>query len=229
MSMLDPYVPRCQRGVVFFSSIPRDMRPPEVRNYFNEFGTILRMKFVPYPKKERRPGGPLLPLQYREGWMEFAKAADAEQAAARMNGSPVQCKRQRKCFGQLWTVKYMSDFSWDGLVEEQEGHRRARRAAEVEARRYERDTNEAYRRLVMEAAGKKRTTRRLRPTEEGTAESTAEGAAMPAAKKVRKEKDSAEEAHPHTVAKVSVKGNSVKMKTTASGAAKKGSRRKASV
>jgi len=89
MSMLDPYVPRCQRGVVFFSSIPRDMRPPEVRNYFNEFGTILRMKFIPYPKKERRPGGPLLPLQYREGWMEFAKAADAEQAAARMNGSPV--------------------------------------------------------------------------------------------------------------------------------------------
>ncbi|CCW64849.1 unnamed protein product [Phytomonas sp. EM1] len=137
-----------QRGVLYFSSVPRDMRPPEVRLHFNRFGKILRMKFVPYPKKERRPGGPLLPLQYKEGWMEFASSEDAKFAAATMNGNPVECKRQRRCYGQLWMVKYLDNFYWDTLLEEQEGHRRMRRAAEVEAQQVEREVNEAYRRLV---------------------------------------------------------------------------------
>ncbi|CCW71955.1 unnamed protein product [Phytomonas sp. Hart1] len=141
-----------QRGVLYFSSIPRDIRPHEVRLHFNRFGKILRMKFVPYPKKERRPGGPLLPLQYKEGWMEFASSQDAKFAAAAMNGNPVDCKRQRRCYGQLWMVKYLEHFYWNTLLEEQEGCRRMRRAAEVEARQAECEINEAYRRLVYSSA-----------------------------------------------------------------------------
>lgn len=159
-----------QRGVVHFSSVPRDMRPPEVRLHFNKFGTILRMRFVPYPKKERRPGGPLLPLQYKEGYMEFAKAHEAKAAAMAMNATPVDCKRRRKCYGQLWTVKYLEGFLWDSLIEEQEEERRLRRAAEVAARREERDTNEAYRRLVMARSHTRRSgsRRHATPTTEDT-------------------------------------------------------------
>ncbi|RNF02144.1 ESF2/ABP1 family protein [Trypanosoma rangeli] len=152
----DDYVPPAQRGVVFFSTIPRDMRPQEVRMHFSEFGTILRQRFTPFPKKERRPGGPLLPLQFMNGYLEFAHAADARRAAAAMNGTAVACKRRRKCHGQLWTVKFLDDFTWDTLLEEREGALRTRRQREAEARGTERAINEAYRAAVLATMRRKR-------------------------------------------------------------------------
>lgn len=157
-----------QRGVVYFNSVPRDMRPQEVRLHFNTFGEIRRMRFIPFPKKARRQGGPLLPLQFKEGWMEFAKAADAETAAMMMNGKPVNVKRQRRCYGQLWTAKFVEDYTWDSLLEEQEGRRRDRRAAEVDAHREERSLNEAYRRLVLKSHQQRRRSAPRRPEEESS-------------------------------------------------------------
>lgn len=156
MSFTVEYVSPAKRGVAYLSSIPRDMRPQEVCSHFNRFGTILRHRFVPFPKKARRPGGPLLPLQYREGWIEFRTAAEAKAAAAYMNAQPVECKRTRRCYGQLWNVKYLAECSWDTLVEEREGERRARRMAEVDARRQERTANEAYRAIAMRAQQQRR-------------------------------------------------------------------------
>ncbi|EAN89174.1 hypothetical protein C3747_61g207 [Trypanosoma cruzi] len=153
----DDYVPPAQRGVLFFSTIPRDMRPQEVRMHFNEFGKILRQKFTPFPKKERRPGGTLLPLQFMNGYLEFAHAEDARRAAAAMNGTPVACKRRRKCHGQLWTVKFLDDFTWDTLLEQKEETRRTRRQREAEARSAERAINEAYRAAVLGAMRRKHT------------------------------------------------------------------------
>lgn len=163
MSFLEErYAPPSQRGVLYFNTIPRDMRPQEIRLHFNRYGEIRRMKFIPFPKKARRPGGPLLPLQYKEGWMEFTSASDAQHAAQCMNGQPIDVKRQRRCYGQLWTVRFMDGFTWDSLLEEAEGKRRARRAAEVEARRAERSMNEAYRRMVMQAEQQRKAKRRPR-------------------------------------------------------------------
>lgn len=140
------------RGVVYFSSVPRNMRPAEIRLHFNKFGQILRMKFIPYPKKERRPGGPLLPLQFKEGWIEYEKQKDAISAAAALNAAPVECKRLRKCFGQLWTVKFLENFSFDELADQREAERRLRRMEEVNAQREERGVNEAFRRAVLSAS-----------------------------------------------------------------------------
>lgn len=149
---MSPSSAEVSRGIVYFSSVPRNMRPSEVRNHFNKFGTILRMRFIPYPKKERRPGGPLLPLQYKEGWMEFSAAKDARLAAATMNSSPVECKRTRHCYGQLWTVKYLDDFVFENLAEAREEERRDRRLKETAAKREERGVNEAFRRAFLESS-----------------------------------------------------------------------------
>lgn len=167
MSLLqeERYTPSSQRGVLYFNTVPRDMRPQEVRLHFNQYGNIRRMKFIPFPKKARRPGGALLPLQYKEGWMEFTSADDARNAALCKNGQPVDVKRQRRCYGQLWTVRFMEDFTWDSLLEEAEGKRRARRAAEVEAQREERSMNEAYRRMVMQAQQQRKGRRQQSPLE----------------------------------------------------------------
>ncbi|KPA86051.1 hypothetical protein ABB37_00320 [Leptomonas pyrrhocoris] len=160
------YTPSTQRGVLYFNTVPRDMRPQEVRLHFNQHGDIRRMKFIPFPKKARRPGGALLPLQYKEGWMEFTSVDDARDAAACKNGQPVDVKRQRRCYGQLWTVRFMEDFTWDSLLEEAEGKRRARRAAEVEARHEERSMNEAYRRMAMQAQQQRKGKRQQRAHED---------------------------------------------------------------
>lgn len=167
MSLLreSQYTPAAQRGVLYFNTVPRDMRPQEVRLHFNKYGDIRRMKFVPFPKKARRPGGPLLPLQYREGWMEFTRAVDAQHAAQCMNGQAIDVKRQRRCFGQLWTVRFLEDFTWDSLLDEAEGKRRERRAAEVEARLAERSINEAYRRMALQAQQQRQARRRHPPQE----------------------------------------------------------------
>ncbi|KPI86910.1 hypothetical protein ABL78_4044 [Leptomonas seymouri] len=159
------YTPSTQRGVLYFNTVPRGMRPQEVRMHFSQYGDIRRMKFIPFPKKARRPGGALLPLQYKEGWMEFTSSDDARHAAACKNGQPVDVKRQRRCYGQLWTVRFMDDFTWDALLEEAEGKRRARRAAEVEAQREERSMNEAYRRMVMQAQQQRKGQRQQRAQE----------------------------------------------------------------
>lgn len=144
--------PGHSRGVIYFSSVPRNMRPVEVRSHFNTYGEILRMKFLPYPKRERRPGGPLLPLQFKEGWIEFSRQEDARQAANAMNAHPVECKRLRKCHGQLWTVKFLEGFSYDDIADEREAERRMRRLELASAQRYESGVNEAFRRAAMAAS-----------------------------------------------------------------------------
>ncbi|KAG8343447.1 hypothetical protein TRVL_05723 [Trypanosoma vivax] len=151
-----------QRGVLFFSSIPRDMRPNEVLMHFNRFGTITRHKFTPFPKKERRPNGPLKPLQFMRGYIEFAHAGDARHAATVMNGLPVSCKRRRRCSGQLWTVKYDAELTWDKLLEERESAARERRQREMEARNYEREINEAYRAAVLGGTRRKHNAKRTK-------------------------------------------------------------------
>jgi len=155
------------------------MRPPEVRLHCQtnapEGAEVLRMRFIPYPKKERRPGGPLLPLQFKEGWVELSRAEEAEALATRLNGNPVECRRTRRCFGQLWTVQYLRGTNWDELVEEREGERRMRKTAEVTARREEKSANEAYRRAVLKsmAERKKRKAGGQRPVATSGAEQEA--------------------------------------------------------
>lgn len=145
-----------ERGVIYFSSVPRNMRPNELRQHFNRFGEILRMKFIPFPKKERRRGGILCPLQYKEGWLEFSSQSDAIKAADEMNARPVNCKRLRKCFGQLWIVKYLRNFSFDDLADIREGERRIRQMGEVAAKEKEKSANEAFRLAVLSVSNRKK-------------------------------------------------------------------------
>lgn len=155
-----------ERGVIYFSSVPRNIRPNEVRQHFNKFGEILRMKFIPFPKKERQRSSALYPLQYKEGWIEFAAQTDAIRAVDEMNARPVACKRLRKCYGQLWIVKYLQNFSFDELADSREGERRIRRMEEVAAKEKEKSANEAFRLAVLEASKKKNLEVRKKATKE---------------------------------------------------------------
>lgn len=154
------------RGVIYFSSVPTDMRPAEIRNEFERFGPIHRHKFVAAPNKKNAgssattamkglrsnglvgnmvaKGG----LQFIEGWLEYDSSAEAQEAANQMNAKEVFVKRRRRCHGQVWNVKYLPGFQWSDLISERETERRADRLEAYEERVKERRLNEQFRRQV---------------------------------------------------------------------------------
>ena len=136
------------RGVVYLSTVPLDMRPTEVRLYFNEYGTIMRQKFIPYPKKLNSSGKNLKSLQFKEGYLEFENKKDAEKAVLGLNGKLVAVKRFRKAHGQTWNCKLLHKFSWDTLLEKKEKELRELKFKEHKAKDEERQINETYRKMV---------------------------------------------------------------------------------
>lgn len=145
----DQYVPAAARGVVFLSSIPTNMRPDEVRLHLQQHGPIFRTKFTAFPKKQKPDGKGLLPLQFKNGYVEFLKREDAERCVALLNGNPVSTKKRRKSHGQLWNLRLLEDFSWGQLAEEREEKIRYRREFLHSAQEVERNANEAFRRMVL--------------------------------------------------------------------------------
>ena len=146
MAQMDSF--NADRGVVFLSTVPLDMRPTEVRLYFNEYGPILRQKFVPYPKKLTPNGKTFKALQFKEGYFEFEHKKDAEKAVLGLNGKAVGVKRFRKAHGQTWNCKVLHDFSWDTLLEKKEKELRELKHKEHRAKEEERQINEAFRKMV---------------------------------------------------------------------------------
>lgn len=143
--------PPTERGVVFLSSIPTNMRPTEVRLHLQQMGEIFRTKFIPFPKKQKPGGRPgdLLPLQFKCGYVEFLSKKDAQKAVELLNGQPVLTKKRRKSYGQLWCLRYMEGFTWGSLAEEREEKSRWRRTLEKSTMDRERAANEAFRQMVL--------------------------------------------------------------------------------
>lgn len=148
-----------KRGVVFLHTIPCNMRPSEVRLHLGQYGEIFRQKFVPFPEKYVGSGNNrrLLPLQYKNGYVEFMDIEKAKNCAQQLNGNPVASKRRRKCFGQLWAIKVMGgDFTWDTVLEEREDKVRKHKQLEFTIRETEKNANEAFRRTVLANTKSKR-------------------------------------------------------------------------
>ena len=167
-----------QRGIVYFASIPTNMRPNEVKSIFEKFGEIYRQKFVAKSdstdgrKRSRSAVKSLRTLegfnshgggdvQFDHGWLEFLNAADAHRAATSLNGQPVRDSVKggvrRKCFGDEWQCKFLGpNFTWGDLVNEKEASRRAHQTAIYRAKQRERRIADAFREYcAAEKAGKK--------------------------------------------------------------------------
>lgn len=165
-----------QRGVLYFSSVPTDMRPNEVRLHFQQFGEVLRQKFVPFTIKHAASGKRLTKIQFKEGWLEFKNKEDAVRAASMLNSQPVGVRRFRKAHGQTWNVKYLPDFSWDRLIEDKETSVRERKFREFKEKESERNANEMFRALVAAKSRKALGAKRTR--EEEPAEATVDEEAV---------------------------------------------------
>lgn len=147
--------PSARRGVIYFSRVPRNMRPNEVRAHFSVFGEIFRQKFVPFPRTEL-PGGRLSSLQFKEGWLEFLDVADAKSAVEQTNAEAVDTKRRRLTYGETWNVRFLPNFQWGDLVNEEEGAKRTEKRREFTARAHERQLTEELRRAIEARIKRKR-------------------------------------------------------------------------
>ncbi|CUI14538.1 Hypothetical protein, putative [Bodo saltans] len=143
------YVPTQERGVVFLSSIPSNMRPNEVRLHLQQYGTLFRTKFTAFPKKERSSGHGIMPLQFKNGYVEFLKKDDAVRCASTLNGQMVATKKRRKSHGQLWNIRFLEGFSMSDLAEEREEQTRNRKELEHRIKDREKSANELFRQMVM--------------------------------------------------------------------------------
>lgn len=164
---------RPQRGVVYFSSVPANMRPNEVRAEFERFGEIFRQKFVPFGRNDKSSeaaaaliaGGATTKkstnasskkaqkeaernVQFKEGWLEYLYADDARNAVDQMNAHPVFVRRGRRAHGCTWMCRFLEGFQWSDLLAELEGERRSARLEAYEERMRERKLNEQFRSLV---------------------------------------------------------------------------------
>ena len=157
---------KMDRGVVFLASVPTNMRPSEVRLHLQQFGELFRHKFVPMAKKYVGAGShrKLLPLQYRSAFVEFMNRDNAKLCAEQLNGSAVASKRRRKCFGQIWNVKYMGDgFTWGNVLEEREEQVRRHQQLEFSFRESERKANETFRKMVFRAQSAAEASKKRKP------------------------------------------------------------------
>lgn len=143
-------------GILYFSRIPKDMRPNEIRIFFTRFGPIFRQKFVVAATNTKRAQmlrkkiGKNKALQFKEGWLEFTNFKDAKDAAEQTNSEQVDVKRTRRASGEMWHVRCLPrGYRWEDLVTEMEGEKRLRRMKLQAELQREREINEAYRQLAM--------------------------------------------------------------------------------
>lgn len=150
-------------GILFFSRVPRDMRPSEIRDFFSRFGSMFRQKFIVFEtntKKAqmlRKKIGKSKSLQFKEGWLEFTNFLDAKEAAEQMNAQPVNVKNTRRAAGELWACKVLPrGYRWEDLVTEMEGEKRLRRMKIQAELHREKEINEAYRQLAMQEISRRK-------------------------------------------------------------------------
>ncbi|OIR57634.1 MAG: U3 snoRNP-associated protein Esf2 [Amphiamblys sp. WSBS2006] len=129
------------RGVVYMSRIPSFLSPRRLKELLERMGKVARMHFTEQKNKSAGSRG------LKEGWIEFEKNEDAQNAEYFLNGREIGGRKNR-WNGVLWTIKYIDGFRWSQLQKETEISKmdhRERIRLEIEQ---EKEENEFYRRNV---------------------------------------------------------------------------------
>jgi ESF2/ABP1 family protein len=107
------------KGVVYLSRIPPAMSPHQLRTLLAPFGEIGRI-WIEVPEtitqdKSLSEGKAkkMARRMAKEGWVEFERAKKAYKTAKLLHCQPMGTGRFKD---DLWSIKYLRDFSWNDLV-----------------------------------------------------------------------------------------------------------------
>ncbi|KAL8138059.1 hypothetical protein V2J09_004060 [Rumex salicifolius] len=108
-------------GVCYLSRVPPKMDPSKLRQLLSQFGEILRLYLTPKDptaQLKRKKAGGFGVNDFSEGWVEFADKHVAKRTANLLNGEQIGGKKRSQFYYDIWNIKYLSKFKWDGLTEE---------------------------------------------------------------------------------------------------------------
>ena len=87
------------------------------------FGAVGRVYLVPIRKVadsktsiERKNFN----IPFKHGWVEFIDKKAARKAADMLNGQPIMGKKHVAWSGELWNLRYLKNFKWQNLKEQDE-------------------------------------------------------------------------------------------------------------
>lgn len=117
------------RGVVYLAALPPGVKPKFIKSLLTPHGVVTRTYLQPETEEKRKrrvSAGGSKSVRYVEGWAEFATKKVAKHAAAVMNGSRIGSKKGSRFYDDLWSVKYLSGFTWQMLTEKAQIEHRER-------------------------------------------------------------------------------------------------------
>ena len=114
-------IPESSRGVLYIPRVPPYMHAPKLRHLLSPFGSIGRIYLTPEDVKEQekrvRSGGQKKTL-YKDGWIEFMDKKVAKNVASSLNGTTIGGKKGHNFYrDDIWTLRYLSKFTWSDLNE----------------------------------------------------------------------------------------------------------------
>lgn len=117
-----------QRGVVYISRIPPRMTPTKIKQLLQDFEPtrVFLQEEDPSKRKHRRKMTGNGSKRYTEGWIEFASKTTAKQVAMALNNTRMSNYKRSHHYDDLWSLKYLSKFTWSLLTEKVAYERRIR-------------------------------------------------------------------------------------------------------
>jgi ESF2/ABP1 family protein len=107
------------KGVVYISRIPPGMTHHQLRTLLSPYGEIGRI-WVETPEAiaqdktiSKGKASKMARKMSKEGWVEFERAKKAYKTAKLLHCQPMGSGRFKH---DLWSLKYLKDFSWNDLV-----------------------------------------------------------------------------------------------------------------
>ncbi|KAJ1977094.1 RNA-binding ATPase activator esf2 [Dimargaris verticillata] len=106
-------------GVVYLSTIPTGLNKTKLQSIFSKFGRVsnihLNVKEENRHKVKRSMG---YITNFDEGWIEFADKKIAKMVVATFSGQPINSKKYKSYYGEIWMMKYLPKFKWHHLMEQ---------------------------------------------------------------------------------------------------------------
>lgn len=152
--------PEKGRGVVYIPRVPPYMQASKLRHLLSQFGDIGRIYLTPEDSTEhekRVKAGGQKKVMYKDGWVEFEKKKIAKSVCESLNGTPIGGKKGHNFYrDDIWTLRYLSKFTWSDLNEHLAANRDLRSKRLLQRQDRQEKEDEFYLKNVIKAQSNKR-------------------------------------------------------------------------
>jgi ESF2/ABP1 family protein len=156
--------PESTRGVLYVPRVPPYMQAAKLRHLLSQFGAIGRIYLTPEDSTEyekRVKSGGQKKMMFKDGWIEFMDKKIAKRVAESLNGTAIGGKKGHNFYrDDMWTLRYLSKFTWSDLNEHLAAKRETRSKRLNQRQERQAKEDEFYLKNVLKAQAKDRKRKR---------------------------------------------------------------------